>query len=167
MSRINLDNLKVSDAVRRRNPSIFLPESSWKNPAEPAREEKQAAGKRRSVLDSQRPRKERLNKTETRFLHWLDLHVKQRNNIIIVQPPRLLELEGGGTYTPDFIVVQPWGMDLYEVKGGYEGPGWEQGIERYKRAAAQYASATMRFTLAEWDTKENTWEIRQWKTKNS
>ena len=166
MARINLDNLRVSDAVRKRNPGIFLPESSCRQgAAEPAQEEKQAKGKRRSVLDSQRPRKERLNKTEARFLHWLDLHVRQRHNIIIVQPPRLLELEGGGTYTPDFIVVQPWGLDVYEVKGGYEGPGWEQGVERYKRAAAQYDGKHMHFFMCEW-TKDNGWRIQKWQTRS-
>ena len=42
-------------------------------------------------------------------------------------------------YIPDFIVFGPGPARVIEVKGGYRGPGAEQGYERYKRAALQYS----------------------------
>lgn len=50
-------------------------------------------------------------------------------------------------YRVDMAIINPWtGPDRYglgvlilvEVKGGYKGPGWEQGLERYMRARAEY-----------------------------
>lgn len=159
MARVNLDNLRVSDAVRRRNPSLFLPEKCWR---EEATERRPAPA--RNPLGSQARRRDALNKTEARFLDWLERNAKGEDDLLVVQPPRLFELEGGGTYTPDFILLTHTGLVVYEVKGGYRGPGWEQGIERYKRAAAQYAGRRVRFILANWDRRAMRWDINEWRT---
>lgn len=46
----------------------------------------------------------------------------------------------GDRYTPDVLVTRPddGRPTAYEVKGGYRGPGWEQGHERFKRAKAAF-----------------------------
>lgn len=45
----------------------------------------------------------------------------------------------GTTYTPDLVVYHPSGrIELVETKGGYSGPGAEQGIERFRRAMAVF-----------------------------
>lgn len=66
------------------------------------------------------------------------------------------------TYTPDFIVVHDFlPIEVWEVKGGYRGPGWEQGYERYKRAAAQYSDGKrFQFYLAE--KTKNGWVRTKW-----
>lgn len=110
-----------------------------------------------------RTRLDRCNKTEMRF-YWEWLEEKDGfGNVVIVQPPRFFELQGGGTYTPDFVEVRPSGVVVWEVKGGYKGPGWEQGIERYKRAALQYNNNYITFRMAKWDRKKMTWTISSWK----
>jgi hypothetical protein len=110
-----------------------------------------------------RTRLDRCNKTELRFYReWLE---RDFASVVIVQPPRLFELEGGGTYTPDFVEVRPCGVVVWEVKGGYRGPGWEQGIERFKRAAAQYDGEYLSFALATWDSKEKRWRLEGWRRK--
>ena len=38
----------------------------------------------------------------------------------------------------------------------------EQGVERYKRAAAQYDGANINFMLAEYCGKDG-WKLRRWK----
>lgn len=48
-----------------------------------------------------------------------------------------LTFDDGARYTPDILVA--WqdsrkAIVCYEVKGGYRGPGWEQGMERFQRA---------------------------------
>ncbi|MBR6374086.1 MAG: hypothetical protein IKS20_12980 [Victivallales bacterium] len=165
MKAFTLEELqKGSKSFRERNPWIDVaPQITF---AGSEQTKKPPAAATSSPLKGQQPRVHRCNKTEQRFLQWLRLHEIQRGDVLLVQPPRLFELEGGGTYTPDFVVVKQWGLDVFEVKGGYQGPGWEQGIERYKRAAAQFAGANVHFTLANWNRKENTWETRQWKTKD-
>lgn len=56
------------------------------------------------------------------------------------QVRNLFMLDGGGMYIPDFIAFAPGQPALaVEVKGGYRGPGAEQGYERYRRAALQYS----------------------------
>lgn len=86
-------------------------------------------------------------KAETAALAWLTSEGWQT----IPQPCRLFPLEGGGSYTPDLVA---WRRDfpgvlVVEVKGGYRGAGWEQGYERYKRAAASCDCPAWRFCLAE------------------
>ena len=87
----------------------------------------------------------------------------------LVQPTNLLPLPGGGTYTPDFVA---WDerpdaekvLYIIEVKGGYRGAGWEQGYERYRRAAQFYngRAGIFKFLLMEWDTKDKAWTYQWW-----
>lgn len=105
-------------------------------------------------------KKDTLNKTEARFLTKLE---EEKKGTIIIQPTRFFELLGGGSYTPDFLDIHENGIDVWEVKGGYKGPGWEQGIERYKRAALQYNNNYITFRMAQWDRTKMTWTISNWK----
>lgn len=102
------------------------------------------------------------NKTEVRFYREVLLRSAPKM-VILPQPPRFFELTGGGTYTPDFLVVTESGPVLsIEVKGGYRGPGWEQGYERYKRAALEWDGKGFRFILAEWMTSDKAWWVEAW-----
>lgn len=106
-------------------------------------------------------RMDTLNKTELRFFN----DFLQSESGVIVQPTRMFELQGGGTYTPDFVLPTERGLEVYEVKGHYRGPGWDQGIERYKRAAAQWAGDYVHFWLYEWERKNNRWRCEEWQMK--
>lgn len=65
---------------------------------------------------------------------------------IAQQVRNLFPLPGGGEYIPDFVLLYPdGGMTVVEVKGGYKGPGAEQGHERYARVASLYATKVCRF----------------------
>ncbi|MBO4620355.1 MAG: hypothetical protein J5654_09630 [Victivallales bacterium] len=103
-----------------------------------------------------------MNKTEARAMQWL---IYQGYANIIPQPTRLFPLAGGGTYTPDFLAWNPsdGSILVVEVKGGYRGPGWEQGMERYKRAAAQYDGGPLKFTMLAWSAKRREWAVDFWR----
>lgn len=107
-------------------------------------------------------RLEKCNKTESRF--YREVLARADNTLVILpQPPRFFELPCGDSYTPDFLVLPDTGpVYSCEVKGGYRGPGWEQGYERYKRAAAQWDGAGFRFLMATWDAKDQTWRMATW-----
>jgi hypothetical protein len=52
-----------------------------------------------------------------------------------------LRFPDGDRYTPDIVGYPGFDFDrikLIEVKGGYRGPGWEQGHERFKRAKERW-----------------------------
>ena len=107
-------------------------------------------------------RLEKCNKTETRFFREVLMRAPGRL-VILPQPPRFLELTGGGTYTPDYLVLPDSGPAIVvEVKGGYRGPGWDQGYERYKRAALEWDGKGFRFAMATWDAKDKTWWLEAW-----
>ncbi len=86
-------------------------------------------------------------KAEAAALAWLSGEGWQ----VIPQPCRLFPLAGGGSYTPDLLAWRNGfpGVLVVEVKGGYRGAGWEQGYERYKRAADAFDCHAWRFCLAE------------------
>lgn len=110
-------------------------------------------------------RLEKCNKTETRFFHEVLMRSAPKM-VILPQPPRFFELTGGGTYTPDFLVVTESGPILsIEVKGGYRGPGWDQGYERYKRTALEWDGKGFRFVMATWNAKDKTWWMEAWDKK--
>ena len=81
---------------------------------------------------------------------------------IIPQASRFFRLADGDSYTPDFVVIgNAMPIEVWEVKGGYRGPGWEQGVERYKRTASQFSDGKRyQFYLAE-KVKGN-WQVRKW-----
>lgn len=132
-------------------------------------------GQERKTQQSERKRVlrvEKLNKTETRFLQELRRSMMGMTSAIPeldgmdiwcydIQPPRYFQFEDGDTYTPDFILlVEGRGQVVAEIKGGYRGPGWEQGWERFKRAAAAFGSDRGReFWLCEWRPRESRWRV--------
>jgi hypothetical protein len=148
--RLTMEDLKEASAtVQKRNPGLF-------GAVEPQKTEK--------ALPEEKTKK-KMNKTEMRCLEILKRHFP--NSIIIPQPTRFFNLLGGGTYTPDFLVIAKkanpyFSCAVIEVKGGYKGPGYEHGMERYKRAAAQFHCDGLRFEIATWDSKTQTWQIDKW-----
>lgn len=132
-------------------------------------------GQERKTQQSERKRVlrvEKLNKTEARFLQELRRSMMGMTSAIPeldgmdiwcydIQPPRYFQFEDGDTYTPDFILlVEGRGQVVAEIKGGYRGPGWEQGWERFKRAAAAFGSDRGReFWLCEWRPRESRWRV--------
>ena len=174
--RIDL-SATASESVRRLNPAIFgqSPENAQK------RTQKRESPKAH-INTGQAPksrlnggktgflaksgcgivRQKRMNKTETRAMQWL---IFQGYEHIIAQPTRLFPLAGGGTYTPDFLA---WNSSdsiilVIETKGGYRGAGWEQGYDRYKRAAAQYDGGPLRFVMLTWSAKRREWSGEFWR----
>lgn len=100
-------------------------------------------------------------KAEETALERLKQECEGMDALICAQVRNLFPLAGGGTYIPDFVVLSPHGARVVEVKGGYRGPGWEQGRERYKRAAAQYSGkAGVAFEI--WEVKGKAINIQQW-----
>jgi hypothetical protein len=71
----------------------------------------------------------------------------------------ILRFADGTTYRPDYTAVTHQGELWHiEVKGGYRGPGWEQGYERFRRARDVFQGPGVRLVLA---TKGKTgWEIK-------
>ena len=128
---------------------------------------KSPQNERRRVL-----RVDKLNKTEARFLQELRRSMAGQRSAIPdldgmdiwcydIQPPRFFEFEDGDTYTPDFLLLAGGrGQVVAEIKGGYRGPGWEQGWERFKRAAAAFGRDRGReFWLCEWRPRESRWSV--------
>lgn len=128
---------------------------------------KSPQGERKRVL-----RVDKLNKTEARFLAELRRSMAGQRSAIPeldgmdiwcydIQPPRFFEFEDGDTYTPDFLLLAGGrGQIVAEIKGGYRGPGWEQGWERFKRAAAAFGRDRGReFWLCEWKGRESRWSV--------
>ena len=103
-----------------------------------------------------------MNRTEARCLARLLESVPER--CVFAQPCRFFALAGGGTYTPDFLVVRPGEpVRAIEVKGGYRGPGWEQGVERYRRAALEWSDGILfQFEMHTWDRARREWRVDPW-----
>lgn len=143
----NINDLKGSDSFKKLNPQLFGNSEGFKK------------GKKREQRKANR-----LNKTETIFLNTqLEKIIGFISATTIIQPLRFFEMTGGGTYTPDFVVIHGQGMDVFEVKGGYKGAGWEQGVERYKRAAYEFDNEYINFYYCEFDRKNNSWDVQRWK----
>ena len=117
-------------------------------------------------------RVDKLNRTEARFLAELRRSMAGQRSAMPeldgldiwcydIQPPRFFEFEDGDTYTPDFLLMAGGrGQIVAEIKGGYRGPGWEQGWERFKRAAAAFGRERGReFWLCEWMPRESRWRV--------
>lgn len=90
----------------------------------------------------------RLNTSETRVAALL-----AAQGMVVVGQALRLPLSGGGEYRPDLVAWSPGcaSVLVVEVKGGYRGPGWEQGFERYKRAALEWDGAPLVFVRFERD----------------
>lgn len=108
----------------------------------------------------ERPRRA-LNKTEEEW--GRRLMAERPDSLLVAQPTRFFALRGGGTYTPDFLEFRPSGLPViaWEVKGGYRGPGWEQGYERYKRAALEWSDGEIfQFKMA--TKNKGKWSVEEW-----
>ncbi len=181
----NID--EVPDAIKKLNPHLFNEHGGKKfNPIQPIRSKEVANAPSKppmtietimrdfpvitnaeSNMADSKTRIASLNKTERRFYETVIPEVfKGQEYIVITQPPRLFELTGGGTYTPDFLVCTNDTVHVCEIKGNYKGPGWEQGIERYKRAAAQFNMLCIQFTMYTWDAKQKRWRVSKWDDEN-
>ena len=165
MKHFNLENLgdKVSDSFKRLNPQLFgtSTKETVAMPVVQRMPSEKPSAKAKTVSNFAR-RLDAINKTERRYY---DTFLADRDGVdctVLVQPPRLFELEGGGTYTPDFLVINAKGCVVVETKGGYRGPGFEQGLERWKRAAAQWADERLQFILATWYRKDGRWVVENW-----
>lgn len=103
-----------------------------------------------------------MNKTEERCLEMLRRRFP--GAAILPQRIRFFPLKGGGTYTPDFLVVgDALPMLVVEVKGGYRGAGAEQGYDRYKRAALEWSDGRrFRFVLCTWERMRREWRVEPW-----
>ncbi len=145
----------VSESVRRLNPGVF---------GGPAQEQKTKNSPVAQI--ARRTRADGVNKSERDFMRVIEQMHAESEYVVLTQPPRLFELAGGGTYTPDYLVVTPGGAVVYEVKGGYGGPGAEQGVERFKRAAAQWDSPVLVFVLAVRDkSAAGGWRLEAWRER--
>jgi hypothetical protein len=70
----------------------------------------------------------------------------------ILEQGTVFRFPDGGRYTCDLTIYAGDCSPIHvEVKGGYRGPGWEQGVERYKRAKATWPN--LRFELWDMSTK--------------
>ena len=77
-------------------------------------------------------------KTEEKVRLWLE----SEGYRIVTQPTNLFPMAGGGRYTPDFLAWKDDEDGILVVEAKQEGAhyrGYEQGYERYKRAALQYS----------------------------
>lgn len=105
----------------------------------------------------------KLNKTEMRFYRDVLADLESEGVVIVAQPTRFFRLTGGGTYTPDFILIDGGGVTVYEVKmKGAHYAGWEQGYDRYKRAALEYSRRCITFIMVIWDGKNRKWDAEVW-----
>ena len=110
----------ASEAVRRLNPELF----GAAPPTEAPR------GAKTGTPRGRRTKAEALA---------ADLARRRWPEARVLEQALRLPLTGGGTYTPDLVIVRPSQPPLcVEVKGGYRGPGADQGEERYKRAAYEW-----------------------------
>jgi len=109
-------------------------------------------------------RKPRTNKSPTLAERAVEEWLLANGFTVIPQPCRLFPLPDIGTYTPDFLAWKPEaeGVMVVEAKGGYKGPGADQGEERYRRAAAHYDSRQWHFVRIETDRKRMTFNVEVW-----
>lgn len=105
-----------------------------------------------------------LNKTERRYYDAFLRERRESGEALVMSQQVRIPLEGVGGYIPDFVVWAHGGVEVVEIKGGYKGAGWEQGWDRYKRAAAYLERFGVKCTLAEWMPKEHRWNIQTWET---
>ena len=164
MTRIDL-SATASDSVRRLNPAIFAGKQAQTRENELDRDFARDNAKTPSLRECGGITKQKkMNKTEARAMEWLRF---QGYTGIIAQPTRLFPLAGGGTYTPDFLAWELMASCVWvvEVKtAGAHYHGWEQGYDRYKRAALQYSKpgSPWRFALLTWHARRREWTFEAW-----
>ena len=114
------------------------------------------------VEEAEKPKRKRgpkkLNKTEQRAY---DRAKEVWPGWLIIPHGLTFTFDDGDRYTPDFFMVPLIAERrdnlpcIVEVKGGYRGPGWEQGYERFKRAREKWARW---FGFEMWTWKGGRWE---------
>lgn len=159
----------LPDNIKRLNPQIF-DKTAMPLMGRPVSEGKKAdMGKIPSAalpskIDARNAKLDnmpKLNKTEMRFFRDC---LADADGVVIAQPTRFFRLTGGGTYTPDFILIHGGGVNVYEIKmKGARYHGWEQGYERYKRAAYEFSRLCIVFIMAVWDGKAKKWDAEVWR----
>jgi hypothetical protein len=145
----------IPEHVRRLNPAIFgdcggcgveLPETRTRGGAEPKR-----------TRNGLKLIFERLNKTELRWLREIGQQMIASGEAVAIHPQVTFCFDDGTKYTVDFLVVRFELPTLcVEVKGGYTGPGWEQGHERFRRARDLWQHFD--WEMHEWRGKEQIWK---------
>lgn len=148
--RIRLEDLRCSEDFRRLNAGVL---------GDVAKSATTAEVRRPMAEETYAPK---LNKSEAEVLRMLQL--RYPDAFVVPQPTRFFRLKGGGTYQPDFLVFpheeDGWRVLVVEVKGGYRGPGAEQGIERYKRAALEFGA---HFHFEMYRKERGKWEVIPWR----
>ena len=128
----------ASEAVRRLNPELFGAAPPTEAPTEA----------RTGTPRGRRTKAEELA---------ADLARRRWPEARVLEQALRLPLTGGGTYTPDLVVLRHGHLPLcVEVKGGYRGAGWEQGYERYRRAAYEWGP-WVEFAL--WERRRGEWSM--------
>ena len=103
-----------------------------------------------------------LNRTERRYYDDFLREMRETGRALVMSQQVRIPLEGGGGYIPDFVIWAHGVVEVVEIKGGYKGAGWEQGWDRYKRAAAYLERFGVKCKLAEWMPMEKKWKIQTW-----
>lgn len=136
--------LKGGKAILLDNARAKLIHDAFASKAKPTSVARDRTAERRSKTEN-------MNSSERRFYNECLAH--DEDHEIHIQPQKWFSLRGPGnnTYTPDFLEIDhaEGVVRVHEVKGGYRGPGWEQGYERYKRAACQYDHGIVEFWMHE------------------
>ena len=179
----NIDD--VPDAVKRLNPHLFNEHGGKKfNPIQPIRSKEVAnapskppmtietimrdfpviANAENNMADT-KTRIASLNKTELRFYETVIPEVfKGQEYVIIVQPTRLFEMIGGGTYTPGLSGMHKRHRACMRNQGQLRALG---GVgTRHRKiqtwAAAQFNRLCIQFAMYTWDTKAKRWHVSKW-----
>ena len=130
----------ASEAVRRLNPQLF------------------AASLPEAVRTEAKTGTPRGRRTKAEIMAAVLARRRWPEARVLEQALRL-PLTGGGTYTPDLLVLRDGRPPLaVEVKGGYRGPGAEQGVERYRRAAYEWRR-WLDFAL--WERTRGAWSMEE------
>jgi hypothetical protein len=105
-----------------------------------------------------KPRTPKLNDTEKRW--WREIPATHFPAHKVIPHGLLLPLTDGGVYTCDFYLLTLATVGtVIEIKGGYKGPGFEQGIERYRRARFEW-EGYVKFELWDGENKKK-WEVER------
>jgi hypothetical protein len=99
---------------------------------------------------------QKMTKAESEFLRHLEAGIYGEFVHIFTYAVRL-PFGDGTSYRPDMMTIDVDGrICCWEVKGGYKGPGWEQGYERFRAARRHWPK--IKFVMAE-KTKQG-WVMR-------
>ena len=140
----------ASDATRRLNPDVW--------PCDAVVQARAESEPTRRAPGTPRPLDERLTKAERRWMSDIATQAAPYRDAPLILPQVTLRFWDGTSYTIDFLVV--WldrAPTCVEVKGGYRGPGWEQGYERYRRARDAWTA----FAWELWELREGAWRCER------